>query len=173
MKDLVNAQLKAGEMFTVSVITAYISDQFAKLFDLATDWLSKIVLPAISTIVDELTAAGFFYSEIFGTAITQGIEQAWNVASSVSHALGNVAADGINSAAKFFIGMVFKMVRKVSNAGIDALGNATGHDVMGHNCIDNDHIGYNYISRNYVRRAMPAWTRWRRRRAITTWAITI
>ena len=59
-------QMKAGETFAISIINAYVSEKFAAMFDSATDWLSKLVLPAISTIVDELTSAGFFYSEIFG-----------------------------------------------------------------------------------------------------------
>jgi hypothetical protein len=110
----------------VQLILAYIADKWAALFDAGTAWLSKIVLPAISTVVDELTAAGFYYSEPIGSAIMSAIGQVWNLAVTAAHGLGTAVSGGLGSGIKFVIKKIFAMVHKVTNAASAAAEKASG-----------------------------------------------
>jgi hypothetical protein len=126
LTDFVDSQLQGAQYFTTTTINAYITDKFGALFDLATDWLSKLVLPAISTLVDELTAVGFWYSEVFGSAISEAIEATWAVTASAARAFGTASADGLNAGVNVVIGGMFSFARGSTKSALEAAEAVTG-----------------------------------------------
>ena len=149
-------------------ILAYLTDKFAAIFDAGVAWLEKLVLPGLSTIVDEITAAGFFYAEPIGSAIMSAIGQLWNVVKTAAHGLGSMIVGGIGDAIKWVIHKVFEIVKKIvskivtavqsavkkaksSMASLlpkwvmDALKKVFNMLLKGHNYIGHNHIGHNHI----------------------------
>ena len=84
VKELLDAQFAAAESFVSKLIIVYVSEKFAALFDKGTAWLSKLVVPGLSTLVDVVSAAGFFLAEQIGSNIMSAIGQVWNAVQSAA-----------------------------------------------------------------------------------------
>jgi hypothetical protein len=127
--EMTDLQLRAANQFTNHALTAFIKDKFGYIFDMATDWLSKLVLPTISVVVDELCAAAFWYSEAIGSAITEAIQAAWSAAASAARAIV-VDSPAVGQAVAFVNNGVFKSVRGIVRAGVNAVDKATATSPM-------------------------------------------